>query len=110
MSGPETMADLAIEMEVAKAELDHLERSLFKELFEGAPPELRVMLTEQYRMHPQIMAAINQFYAGKLQAALTDPDTMRAHGIDLPWLRPANHVLWVNTPCEGPFLAHQIGT
>ena len=98
MIGPETMADLALEMEVPKSELDHLERSLFKELFEGAPPELRVMLTEQYRMHPQIMEAINQFYDDKLQAGLPEPDKMRAHGMDLPWLRPNNHALWINTP------------
>ena len=110
MIGPETMADLALEMEVPKSELDHLERSLFKELFEGAPPELRVMLTEQYRMHPQIMEAINQFYDGKLEAGLLEPDKARAHGMDLPWLRPANHVLWINTPTEGPFVEQKIGT
>ena len=110
MIGPETMADLALEMEVPKAELDHLERSLFKELFEGAPPELRVMLTEQYRMHPQIMDAINQFYDGKLEAGLAEPDQMRAHGLDLPWLRAHNHLLWINTPTEGPFVEQKIGT
>jgi AAA domain len=110
MIGPETMADLAIEMEVPKAELDHLERSLFKELFEGAPPELKVMLTEQYRMHPQIMEAINQFYDGKLEAGLLEPDKARAHGLDLPWLRPDNHLLWINTPTEGPFVEQKIGT
>ncbi len=110
MIGPETLADLAIDMEVPKAELDHLERSLFKELFEGAPPELRVMLTEQYRMHPQIMEAINQFYDGKLEAGIVDPDKARAHGLDLPWLRPDNHILWINTPTEGPFVEQKIGT
>lgn len=110
MIGPETMADLALEMEVPKAELDHLERSLFKELFENAPPELRVMLTEQYRMHPQIMEAINQFYDGKLMGGIADPDKVRAHGLNLPWLRPDNHVLWINTPTEGPFVEQRIGT
>ena len=47
-----------------------VDTKLFKELFENAPPELRVMLTEQYRMHPQIMDAINQFYSGKLISAM----------------------------------------
>jgi hypothetical protein len=110
MIGPESLADLAIEMEVPKTELDHLERSLFKELFENAPGELKVMLTEQYRMHPQIMDAINQFYDGKLANGIPDPDRARAHGLNLPWLRPENHLLWINTPTEGPFVEQKIGT
>ena len=110
MIGPETLADLALEMAVPKSDLDHLERSLFKELFETAPPELRVMLTEQYRMHPQIMEAINQFYDGKLVSGIAEPDRTRAHGFQLPWLRPENHLLWINTPSEGPFVEQRVGT
>jgi hypothetical protein len=110
MIGPETLADLAIDMEVPKSELDHLERSLFKELFEGAPAELKVMLTEQYRMHPQIMDAINQFYDNQLVSGIADPDRVRAHGLNAPWLQPENHLLWINTPTEGPFVEQKIGT
>jgi exonuclease VII small subunit len=110
MIGPETLADLALEMAVPKSDLDHLERSLFKELFETAPPELRVMLTEQYRMHPQIMEAINQFYDGKLASGIAELDRTRAHGFQLPWLRPDNHLLWINTPSEGPFVEQRVGT
>ena len=110
MIGPETLADLASEMEVPAADLAHLERSLFKELFEMAPEALRVMLTEQYRMHPQIMDAINQFYSGKLTSGIADPDRARAHGFNLPWLRPENHLVWINTPTEGPFVEQRLGT
>lgn len=110
MIGPDTLTDLAAELGVPHGELDHLERSLFKELFEAAPPELRAMLTEQYRMHPQIMNAINQFYADQLTCGLPDPERQRAHGFDLPWLRPDNHLLWINTPSEGPFAEQKVGT
>jgi hypothetical protein len=110
MIGPETLADLAAELNVPQGELDHLERSLFKELFEAAPLELRVMLTEQYRMHPQIMGAINQFYGDQLTSGLPEPDRQRAHGFNLPWLRPDNHLLWINTPAEGPFAEQKVGT
>ncbi len=110
MIGPDSLADLAAELSVPAAELEHLERSLFKELFEAAPPELRVMLTEQYRMHPQIMAGINQFYDDRLACAIPDPDQQRAHGFDLPWLKPEQHLLWVDTPAEGQFAEHKIGT
>src|SRR6185436_5171965 len=79
MIGPETLTDLAADLNVPKGELEHIERSLFKELFESAPAALRVMLPEQYRMHPQIMQAINQFYAEQLACGLSDPDKQRAH-------------------------------
>jgi len=110
MIGPETLTDLAAELNVPTGELDHIERSLFKELFEAAPPALRVMLTEQYRMHPQIMQAINQFYAGQLVCGLTAPDQQRAHGLSLPWLKPDQHLLWINTPSEGSFVEQRVGT
>jgi hypothetical protein len=111
MIGPETIADLALEMGVPRAELEHLERSLFKELFEAAAPELRVMLTQQYRMHPQIMHAINQFYQEQLACGLPRPDDQRAHGFqNLAWLKPENHLLWMNTPAEGSFVEQRVGT
>jgi hypothetical protein len=110
MIGPETLDDLAAELGVGPGELQHIERSLFKELFTGAPPELRVMLTEQYRMHPQIMQAINQFYDESLVCGIADPDRARDHGFDRPWLRPSNHLVWINTPAEGPFAEQKIGT
>ncbi|MCC7361995.1 MAG: AAA family ATPase [Anaerolineales bacterium] len=110
MIGPETIRDLAADLQVPQGELEHLERSLFKELFEAAPPALRVMLTEQYRMHPHIMQAINQFYGGQLTCGLPDPDRLRAHGLSLPWLKPDQHILWINTPSEGNFVEQRVGT
>jgi hypothetical protein len=35
---------------------------------------------------------------------------MRAHGLNAAWLKPENHLLWINTPSEGPFVEQKIGT
>lgn len=42
------------------------EYSFFKELYDSLPECNKVMLTVQYRMHPDIMAADNIFYDGRL--------------------------------------------
>ncbi len=39
------------------------------------------MLTIQYRMHPDIMGAINQFYHHRLQCGLLKVDLQRAHNL-----------------------------
>ncbi len=41
--------------------------SLFEELFEQAPSEIKAMLWTQYRMHPRIMDAVNEFYEHRLE-------------------------------------------
>ncbi len=51
--------------------------SLFKELFEQAPDQLKAMLTVQYRMHPKIMDVVNYFYDHLLVCGLEDPDASR---------------------------------
>jgi hypothetical protein len=109
MIGPKALTDLAEELGVAEEEVEHLERSLFRELFEKCPKELRAWLTDQYRMHPQIMDAINQFYAGKLICAIENPDQKRAHGCE-PLFAPENHIVWIPTPLARQFSEVKVGT
>jgi len=85
--------------------------SLFQELFEAAPAELKAMLWVQYRMHPQVMDAVNQFYGGKLQPGAgpgeSNPreklDAKRQHHLRIPdgrggqFLEPHQHLLWVDS-------------
>ncbi len=80
--------------------------SLFDRYFRGAPPSVRCGLRRQYRMHPQIMAAVNHFYAdspllaGDGGAAFARE---KQHGLHLrgargrPWLQPAQHFVWIDT-------------
>ncbi len=110
MIGSDAIADLAIDLGVPKTDLAHLERSLFKELFEQCPSDLKVMLRDQYRMHPQIMDCINQFYEPKLVCRIDDPDKIRAHGFDLPLVRPGNHAIWISTPVGADHAEARFGT
>lgn len=81
-----------------------LKRCLFKERFEylDMNNDSRVMmLKKQYRMHPHIMAAINQFYDGSLECG-RDPELMardRQHGLSAgSWLHSEANIVWVNLP------------
>ncbi|GHS94826.1 hypothetical protein AGMMS50276_08430 [Synergistales bacterium] len=89
--------------------------SLFKEHFENAGANLKASLTTQYRMHPQIMDAINQFYDMRLVCGLKDPDAKdphsapaghRLHGLTLtglngkPYVTPDQHVAWINSKLD----------
>ncbi len=80
--------------------------SLFERYFRAAPPSVRCGLRRQYRMHPQIMAAVNHFYADSpLQAGDGDAEYIQSkqHGLQLrgargfPWLRPTQHFVWIDT-------------
>jgi hypothetical protein len=101
--------------------------SLFQELFEAAPAELKAMLWIQYRMHPQVMDAVNQFYGGKLQPGAepgeANPrerlDTRRQHHLIIPdgrggrFLEPHQHLLWVDSSRDAqqrPHWEEQRGT
>lgn len=77
--------------------------SLFKSHFEQASDLIRARLEVQFRMHPQIMALVNNFYEARLKCGLPSPDTQRAHGVVLvdrhnrPVVSGDDHVLWVDT-------------
>jgi hypothetical protein len=76
-----------------------LKQSYFKDRFTEAPPGLKYQLTIQYRMHPDIMAAINQFYDIPLECGLTNPDVERDHKLAHSNLVRSNkHIIWVATP------------
>lgn len=109
MIGPNTLTDLAQEMGVAEFDIQHIKRSLFRELFEKSPDELRSWLTYQYRMHPQIMDAINQFYERKLESRIKDPDRTRAHGCH-PVIDASHHLVWIETPNQQRFFEDRQGT
>lgn len=94
---------------------------LFRELFEQAPPELRSMLWTQYRMHPQIMGAVNEFYEGRLNAGPSPEilDGLRQHHLRIPdarggrLLEPRQHLLWLDSsvgPDGEPAIEEQRGS
>ena len=109
MVGPAALQDLAESLEVGARDLAHLERSLFRDLFERSPVQLKSWLTDQYRMHPQIMDAINQFYNEKLVCRIESPDTNRAHHLE-PLIPAATHIAWIPTPWAKAFYETRVGT
>ncbi len=93
--------------------------SLFEELYEQANDAIKATLWTQYRMHPQIMDVVNQFYDGRLEAG-PDRDTLaarRPHHLTIAdkrgglFLEPRQHLLWVDsslTPKGEPFEEEQV--
>lgn len=74
--------------------------SLFKEHFENADPSIRERLTVQYRMHPQIMKIVNNFYEGQLECG--NPEKIRKHNLHIEGknntlISEKDHVLWIDT-------------
>ncbi|BDI16263.1 hypothetical protein ANSO36C_20650 [Nostoc cf. commune SO-36] len=105
-----TVEEVAQTMGNTRDELQFLEESLFKSQFESADESIKQMLTTQYRMHPFIMGAINQFYDGKLESGILEPDTKRAHHLADEIIQESHHLLWVKTPIENQFLEQRNGT
>ncbi|WP_348535390.1 AAA domain-containing protein [Komarekiella delphini-convector] len=91
-------------------ELKFLEESLFKSQFEAADQTIKQMLNTQYRMHPFIMGAINQFYDGKLECGILEPDTKRAHNLAGTIIQQDHHIIWVKMPGEKEFQEQREGT
>ncbi|MDY5872228.1 MAG: AAA domain-containing protein, partial [Candidatus Methanomethylophilaceae archaeon] len=79
------------------------EESFFKTLFDKTPDSNKVMLNVQYRMHPDIMDAINVFYGGRLQFG--GNPASKDHHLTVPGARgrpviePSRHILFVD--CKG---------
>ncbi|KYC41927.1 DNA helicase [Scytonema hofmannii PCC 7110] len=106
----ETIEDIAEELKMTKDELSFVKESLFKMQFEAAHSSIKQMLTVQYRMHPQIMGAINQFYQHRLTCGIPEPETKRAHYLGSPIIQENHHILWVKTPVEQGFAEQREGT
>ncbi|QLE44156.1 DNA helicase [Nostoc sp. C052] len=105
-----TLEEVAQTIGNTRDELQFLEESLFKSQFESADESIKQMLTTQYRMHPFIMGAINQFYDGKLESGILEPDTKRAHHLAGEIVQESQHLIWIKTPIENQFLEQRNGT
>ncbi|WP_353930388.1 AAA domain-containing protein [Okeanomitos corallinicola TIOX110] len=105
-----TVEEVAENLGNTRDEMRFLEESLFKFQFETADNSIKQMLNTQYRMHPNIMGAINQFYDGKLECGLLEPDKKRAHNLAGEIIKPEHHLIWVKTPKENEFQEEKLGT
>ena len=110
MLNENTVEDVAEQMGVTPEELSFLEESLFKIQFASANEHIKQMLTFQYRMHPQIMGAINQFYDHRLKCGLLEADTQRAHNLASSIIKSDQHLVWVTTPIGQGFEERSEGT
>ncbi|MEG4273354.1 MULTISPECIES: AAA domain-containing protein [unclassified Microcoleus] len=110
MFNQSTIDDIAEDIGCTGDELSFIKESLFKVLFENASDSIKKMLTTQYRMHPQIMGAINQFYQQKLNCGIQEADTKRAHNLAGRIIQENNHILWVKTPIGQGFEEEKQGT
>ncbi|WP_442944261.1 translation initiation factor IF-2 N-terminal domain-containing protein [Nostoc sp.] len=110
MLDTKTLEEVSQEIGSTNMELQLLQESLFKIQFEAANDSIKQMLTTQYRMHPIIMGAINQFYDGKLECGILEPDTKRAHNLAGEIIQEFQHIIWIHTPIEKQFLEEQDGT
>lgn len=68
------------------------------------------MLTIQYRMHPFIMGAINQFYENRLECGILEPDIKRAHNLTGKVIEEKHHIVWVKTPINRDYLEQKENT
>lgn len=104
MFGMETYDEVAKKYNLLGKETEHMKYSLFEQLYNNAPDELRVMLSTQYRMHSQIMKTINQFYSDQneigLVCGISNPDEERRHNCHGKSIKENNHVIWVDMPLD----------
>jgi len=103
MIGPETITELADRLGTPAEKLRHLEQSFFARLWKAAPERQKSMLNIQYRMHPDIMEAINQFYGDALECGIPEPDEALKHGCGGELVTEDHHLLWISTPKGGKF-------
>ena len=112
----ENLDELAEELSMPRERVQFLENSWFKLQFEAAingQTGITRKLNIQYRMHPQIMEAINQFYNdgdGGLICGLSDPNNQRAHNLSGQHIREDQHIIWVRIPSEQNFRETRRGT
>ncbi|WP_066384343.1 AAA domain-containing protein [Anabaena sp. CA = ATCC 33047] len=105
-----TLEEVAQAIGSTREELEFLEESLFKLQFESADQSIKQMLTIQYRMHPFIMGAINQFYDNKLESGILEPDTKRAHNLADKIIQEQHHLVWIKTPISPDYREKKKGT
>ena len=79
--------------------------SLFEEYFEYADSSIKQTLTDQYRMHSDIMDLVNFFYDGQLRDgnSLSKRAASREHGLTIEstigadMIVPAKHAYWIDS-------------
>ncbi|OCS90967.1 AAA domain-containing protein [Caryophanon latum] len=79
----------------------YYKESLFERLFTQLTTQFKMTLYTQYRMHPQMMDLIQQFYTDQqhaLECGLHDPDQQRAHNLPLTNVQTNDHVIWLDVP------------
>ena len=94
-----SLEDLANETGISLASLD-FETTVFEKLIINNPDSF-VMLNTQYRMHPHIQMAINQFYRddkdnGGLKCGLINPDIEKCHHLEDNIFKH-KHLIWLKT-------------
>ncbi len=104
-----SFGEAAEEGEIKKEDFERIRKmvtaSLFEELFASAPEATKATLWTQYRMHPRIMDAVNEFYEGRLEAGLGREELARArqHHLTIEddaggrLLEPTQNLLWIDT-------------
>jgi superfamily I DNA and/or RNA helicase len=105
-----SLEEIAEELESTPEELSFLGESLFKKQFAAANDSIKCQLTIQYRMHPSIMAAINQFYDHSLKCGILEPDRDRAHELTGNIIEPACHLMWIKMPKQADYAEQKEGT
>jgi len=101
---------------------DLVTASWFEHAFRAVPESVRCALRRQYRMHPNIMEAVNLFYADQPLAAGDGEAALareKKHGLQLrradgrAWLEPQHHLVWFDTARDAvgrPARDERIGT
>ncbi len=116
MLNEQTIQEIGEEIDIPENELNILNESWFQSQFNAAALQqnsITKKLNTQYRMHPQIMEVINQFYDdgnGGLTCGLSEPDIQRAHNLETPAINQNNHILWVDIPQGRVFQERRQGT
>jgi DNA polymerase III delta prime subunit len=105
-----SLEEIATEMGIEPEDISFLEESLFKKQFEAASESIKRRLTVQYRMHPYIMGAINQFYDHSLRCGIMEPEKVRSHNLAGDIIRAEHHLIWVKLPQEQSFQEQLEGT
>jgi superfamily I DNA and/or RNA helicase len=97
-----SLEDLAHETGISLDSLD-FETTVFEKLIINNPQSY-VMLNKQYRMHPHIQMAINQFYVNDenksgLECGLVNPDMEKCHQIKDKSFKN-KHLIWLKTKTD----------
>ncbi len=110
MLDAESLEEVAENNGYSSEEIEHLGNCIFKELYEDAPDELKMMLKIQYRMHPQIMNTINQFYDYELENGIKEPDETKKHNCQNSFIKESNHAMWIDMPLGELYAEERQGT